>query len=241
MSKKMCLFSILLTFCMLLCACKGVGKMEEPSVCQYLEGFQINNDPIKNNSVAYMINELESFFEQYYLFEEGNSVAKQCLLLDDIDQQFPVEYLRKSSTKPDSYYIAYRVVEGGTYIVFLGAMYGTENSDSIGRDGKRCFLGALYIHDLPSLTDLHDVGIGDSYDTLKEKAPCTQIVTMRSSNVVSYSLLSNGDVLKCTYSKTEQAIFIIDNMSTVKKTDPQFPYKGMVETDLLGEHRADGT
>lgn len=156
-----------------------------------LTGVKTNNDPILDTAQKLPISELKNYFE--------NDLTKAGpLFLEEINQKFPVEYLRSMSVSEnrESYYIAYPVLEGGLYVVFLtGAM------SNDGSAFKLAALNSIYLSELPEKRDLNILQPGDTFDDVKRIAPATLLTTTKSSAITSVSILQDGLTAEIDYQK----------------------------------------
>lgn len=195
------------------------NKEEKNDLC-IIEGYAINNSTIEQCDAGYHIEELQNFF--------GVSSLQtfRTLYLADIDAQFPIKYLRKAE-KYECCYIAYPVLEGGKFLVFLNTQMDFKTGC-----GKLIYSESLYIHNLPSRDDVTNWKDINTYDDLKVLAPCTVLNTIKSSSIDSYSILRDGSVLQCMYSKDENGNLSIESKEIISYNDPRFPFRGVVYSDL---------
>ena len=108
------------------------------------------------------------------------------------------------------------------------------NNDT--KEKKFIYSNSLYVHNLPEKKVFDNLSIGtDSYQDVKKIAPCTELITIKSSSIDSYSLIDNGDVIVCTYKRSEDNNLIISSISVVSKDSPMFPYSQMMKSDLCSE------
>lgn len=214
----------------LLIAC--ASQVENPAIsdesncCYMLERFLINNTPLSEYDTSYSISELESFFSVHSIFGVADTGESETLYLDDINQKFPVTHLRRNA-KHNSYYIAYPVSEGGKYLVFLGAVI-----DPVSHQERACYLESIYVYNLPNRETFTKLEAGDSFFDVLKIAPYTHKAVMSSANV-SYSLMTNGDVMKCIYAKNGEQEWILESMEVLSSRDSRYPYNGMVPSDLI--------
>ena len=222
---KLLVFLLAILGCLLTsCSC---GK-EHPEMANQqkppVEGFTINNEPLGYDDTAFSIDELDMFF--------SHSMSDRSILyLEDINQHFPIRHLRKVENR-ESYYIVYPVKEGGKYLIFLSSVL-----DPVTGQQWLCFdsvlTNALYVHNLPAEDDFDVLNSGNTFEDVKEVAPCTQLVLTRSSSIESYSILNNGNVMMCTYMRMDDHSLVLESMSVILNNDVSFPYAGMIPSDLV--------
>lgn len=181
-----------------------------------VEGFKINYEPISDNETSYSIVELKDFFTS----------NQDIIYLNDINNRFVIEYFRKIESL-DSYYIVFPVSEGGKFLVFLNY-----NLDLETHQKKLCYSDYMYVFNLPNEKIFEYVDNSYTYDNIKSLAPCTQLITTRSSSIVSYSPLSDGNVMVCTYARMDDQSLRVNTLMVISNEDYRFPYKGMILTDL---------
>lgn len=225
--KRIILLLAIYMFLFSACKAQGMGAETFDLTVSTLEGFQTNNMPISNDAVTYPISKLQNFFEPSSL--PTDNLFADVLYLDEINEQFPVKYLRKIEIIEghDRFYIAYPVSEGGKYLVFLGAVV-----DPVTDEKRSCYLNSLYVYNLPNEDSFAALNVGDSYSEVLNIAPytCTPIV---SSGIVSHSLLSNGNVMQCSYSRANGQELTLEKMELLTPEDPQYPFAGMLPSDLI--------
>lgn len=206
------------------CSCEKEHHEMENLPKPSIEGFTINNEPLGYNDTAYSIDDLDMFFSH-------NPSDRSILYLEDINQHFPIRHLRKVENK-ESYYIVYPVREGGKYLIFLNSVLDL----TTGRE-RLCFdsvlTNALYVYDLPDEDDFDVLNSGNTFEDVKEVAPCTQLILIRASSIESYSMLNNGNVMMCTYIRMDDHTLALESMSVISNSDISFPYAGMVPSDLV--------
>lgn len=158
---------------------------------EMLEGYIINNLALTKDDTAYPLQKLNDFFE--------NTVSKTTRTLESINDMFPITHLRcvdstLQANANKSYYIAYPVAEGGTYIVFLQSIL-TDTGTSI---QNRIAGETMYVNNLPNSESL-EIECLSTYEDLLKVAPCTILSVAFSSGSRSYSLLGDEKVLICRY------------------------------------------
>ena len=142
------------------------------------------------------------------------------LTLQDIDLVFPIEYLRWN----DGCYLVYPVKEGGKFCVFFDTLL-------IGQTTTRLvYSDSMYIHNLPKEKDFDMLQKGDLYQRVQEIAPCTILISVLSSGPLSYSLLSDGSVMRCSYTAVKGNM-ILDEWGVVSEDDIQYPFKTIFPYD----------
>lgn len=191
------------------------------------EGYGISSEPIPESAARYSLAELEAYFGNSSVV---NTSAQQgaTLRLHEIDQQFPVVYLRScqcGQDAPPAYYIAYPVLEGGNFLVLL-----SEVMDPGSREQELGCWSAFYTRDLPDKELFADLKAGASPDDVMQIAPYTEWA-IRSSANISYSLLKDGSTMQCTY--TMEAAAQLLSTQLLEAGDPQNPYAGMLLSDLV--------
>ncbi len=215
--KKLSFLLIVLTIISASCNCsKETTSMSDFSVKE-VEGFKINNDPISESKTSYSIVELKDFFMD----------NQDIIYLNDINDRFSVEYFREIQSS-NSYYIVFPVSEGGKFLIFL---YHNLNLETYQK--KLCYSDYMYVIDLPDEKAFSSVDLSYEYDDVKSLAPCTQLVTSRSSSVVSYSPLIDGNVMMCTYERAVSQSLKVTGLEVLHDGDYRFPYKDMILGDLI--------
>ena len=213
-------FSFLLIICAVIFTSCNYGKeitnMSNLTTSE-VEGIKINNEPISSNKTSYSIAELKNFFTS----------EQDIIYLNDIYNTFVIEYLRKIENL-DSYYIVFPVSEGGKFVVFL-----YHNLDLKTGQKKLCYSDYMYVFNLPDEKMFEFVDNSYTYEDIKSIAPCTQLITTKSSSVESYSLLKNGSVMMCTYVRAEEQSLRVNTTMMISKDDYRFPYEGMIPSDLV--------
>jgi len=176
-----------------------------------VENMSINNNEIEEASTNYSIVDLR------YVFNNNNYHR---LTLQDIDLVFPIEYLRWN----DGCYLVYPVKEGGKFCVFFDTLL-------IGQTTTRLvYSDSMYIHNLPKEKDFDMLQKGDLYQRVQEIAPCTILISVLSSGPLSYSLLSDGSVMRCSYTAVKGNM-ILDEWGVVSEDDIQYPFKTIFPYD----------
>ena len=213
-------FGCFLTFCSCGKEHPEMSNQQQPNI----EGFTINNEPLDYDDTAYSIDELDMVFSH-------NLSDRSMMYLEDINQHFLIEHLRKVENH-ESYYIVYPVREGGKYLIFLNSVL----DPTTGRE-RLCFdsalSNALYVHNLPDEDDFDVLNSGNTFEDVKKVAPCTQLILTRSSSIESYSMLNNGNVMMCSYRRMDEHFLLLESMSVILNNDISFPYAGMVPSDLV--------
>lgn len=219
--KKICLLLVVSFFLHYLCACgknedfalndapdatrQSTGTTMPKENLEMIEGYIINNLALTEDDTAYPLKKLKDFFE--------NSDSQTPRTLDSINDMFPITHLRCADntslvSASKSYYIAYPVAEGGTYIVFLLSIL-TDTGTSI---QNRIAGETMYVNNLPNSESL-EVESLSTYEDLLKVAPCTILSVVVSSGPCSYSLLEGEKVLVCGYGYgQEQELTIMEKM-----------------------------
>lgn len=213
--KKMGVSLIIFAMIFVICGCnKEKIEMTDLNKAE-IESFVINNKPISSPLELYSITELQSFF--------GNQWGIQ---LEDINDRFAIEYLRKVQVDSnfDSYYVAYPVSEGGKFLLFLTYSIDFE-TDKI----KLRSSDYIYVNDLSDEKEFDEVDGNCTYDDIKSLAPCTLLVSTRSSSTDSYSLLMDGNVMECTYGRTDGKVI---SHKVISVDDSISPFKSIIPEDL---------
>ena len=212
---------VLLALLVLLSACSECtsDSFPESEMKPLLEGYAINNDPLTPQEQAYPIEELRRFFTLSDGFAD-------MLYLDDIHNEFPLTHLRKSVNQ-ERYYIVYPVIEGGKYLVFLNTVLDSDSGEE-----KAVYWESAYIWNLPGEEDFAHLKTGDTFADVQAIETYT-VMPVMSSQFISYSLLKNGNVMECTYTRTEDSELILAEMKLLTVEDPEYPYSGMVPSDLV--------
>lgn len=169
---------------------------------EMLEGYKLNNLPLTGKDTSYPIQNLRDFFKQ------------EMRTLDNINGRFPITHLRcvEDSTRIDpifsrSYYIAYPVKEGGTFLVFLQRIIdGTATNEQHTVSSQ-----SLYINCLPDECNSAVIRTGSTYKEVLEVAPCTILSVVYSTGPRSFSLFSNEKVLVCRYDYgNDQELYVVE-------------------------------
>ena len=230
--KKILILLVIIMVCLMSSCCisdeSGESGTTIPSTSSttilQVDGFPINNAPVTHTGIAYSIEELNDYF---------SSSSASALCLEEINATFPIQYLRKVTTKKadytiEHYYIAYPVLNGGTFIVYLDLTINFETGEQWRTPGD-----FMYIHNLPDESILSKIESSKTYDDVKAIAPCTILNRMRSSSIISYSLLQDGKVLICSYTLGENETLVLSSATIASHEDSQNPFSGMVYSDLL--------
>ena len=136
------------------------------------EGYTINNSPVDESIAEYSLNDL------LFFLDDAHADNDRQLFLNDINEAFPVAYLRKIENQ-DSYYIAYPVSEGGVLLVLLNKALDFDVGGV-----KLAYSEALYINDLPDKSQL-SIDTGMEFEEIQELVPCTVLNTEQSSAIES--------------------------------------------------------
>ena len=217
--KKLSIMFILYIMAFIVCSC-GKEKTKVPDFMEdEVEGFKINDEPMSSPKTLYSIADLKGYFDNQW-----------GIFLDDINDRFAIEYLRKAPKGSDfgSYYIVYPVSEGGKFLVYLVYHVDFETNQK-----RLCSSDCLYINNLPNKKDFEQIDSSFTYDDIKRNAPCTHLVTVRSSSIVSYSPLADERVMMCIYEQTSGQTLKVVSHKVLDTDDNDYPYKGMVSGDLV--------
>lgn len=204
-------------------SCSSLGSDTDPqeSMPCMIEGYVINNSPINQEDVMYSIDELEKFFGPLSIQSDER------VYLEDINSRFPIQYLRKAEDR-ESYYIVYPVLEGGKFIVLLGTQIDLET------DCCKLFCSnSLYVFNLPTESIFAELDNTSTYEDVKTLAPCTMLNTFLASSIDSYSILRDGQVVRCTYIRNEEGVLYLDEMEVISYENPHFPFSGIIYSDLI--------
>lgn len=182
-----------------------------------LEGYSVNNEPLTDQDTAYPIEDLRRCFQD---------AESDLLYLDDIHTEFSLTHLRKLLDR-DSYYIAYPVIEGGKYLVFLNTVLDPDSGEE-----KVAYWGSIYVFDLPEEEAFANLNAGDSFADVQALGTYTFMPVM-SSGFISYSLLCDGNVMQCSYTRADDHSLILADRKLLTAEDPDYPYAGMVPSDLV--------
>ncbi len=213
---------VMIVLCLFVsCGLHDSNSASSNNVPYVVEGYEINNSPMEQDNTTFTIEELEEFFDSTSL-QTGDIIY-----LKDIHSRFPIKYLRKAE-ETESYYIAYPVFEGGKFLVFLNTQLDFDSGYC-----KLFFAHSLYIHDLPVESDFAKLNNSNTYEDVKTLAPCTVLDIVKASSIDSYSVMRNGEILRCTYSKNEYGILYWDSMEVLSYGDPGFPFAGVLYSDLF--------
>jgi len=188
----------------------------------YAEGFEINCWQLRETDASYPLSRLTEFFSM------GTEDAEQRLYLPDIHKEFPLTHLRKMRT--NGYYIAYKVSEGGIFLVFLSNVLHPDGEWLLGYVKNRPSF--LYIHDLPTMQDFQQLTDGVTYEEVKALAPSTQPVIVTAGVFASCSLLRNKQVVLCTYKQTKDGVLRLETQEVLQKKDSRNVFRWMVSSDL---------
>lgn len=226
--KKVTLICVLFIFLLTACA-SAENTIEQEHHDSLTEGYEINNEPIHAADIRYSIEELKSFFMN------RSVVGSDCgqyttLCLDEMDQQFPIVYLRKMQGEEGFpfYYVAYPVLEGGNFLVLL--------SEVVDPDSREQDLGCwstFYTRDLPDKDCFAELEAGASLGDVIQIAPYTEQPVMSSANI-SYSLLKDGSTMKCTYARPTDQGLILESTELLEIGDPRNPFAWLLHSDLAG-------
>lgn len=186
-----------------------------------------NIESIKNK---YSLEDLRNFFgvfsQQEIVFLNIN--AQTNYTIKEVNKAFPIEIIRNNN---DSLYSIYKVAEGGLYFVFYSISYPQNDID----DKKITVSNTLYINSLKKLDDFKEITIDKSdYSDILNISSATELILILSSNISSYTLLENGNLLKVTYKFDENITdlkdLIVESIEEVE--DGATTLKNILNQDL---------
>jgi len=194
-------------------ACDNGGSDEMNIPEEFVQGFTVDNSkPLASVlTKTYALHDLRSFFGQISPNESlmyGTHDVKS-LNINHVHERFPIECLRKA--EPMSYYVVYKVSEGGYFYVFWSLSVDPSPAKKSEYPTKNANNASVYFTAYLSPSSLRKAS---DFDSIKENFSTAEDVSqidsaleisfLMSSGIRSYSLLENGSVMEIGYKNSDK-------------------------------------
>lgn len=172
---------------------------------------------IKTIKREYDLDTLKKYFGEVSamessLFENLDYKSKN---IKEVDEQFPIEILRYNNS---CLYSVYKVIDGGYYYVFYSISY---KEDDINQKDIMV-TDTFYITTPRTIEEFSSLIPNQStYNDLIKISNTTELITIKSNELVSYTLIDDKVILKTTYNNES-----IDNINELVITKLEYVEKG---------------